>query len=698
MKTMICSQRLKSISRILLVTDDYITSKEISEKLGISKRTVMRELSNTENFYRDFGLELFSKSGNGYKLIGTQEEKESLYSYLQDEEDSVDYSSADNRREKIISEILKERSIAKVSYYSYVFGVSEGTISNDIKVIEEYLKDKDIHIERKQGIGITITGSESSFHKAKADFLHRQMVKRNVEQYIQRNINFDETGFLEDSKIESRIMDLLDKDILFKVITVLKNISLVFLGNINQSSYLGLIIHLTIAIDRIQKDQLIEMDKMILDNLKKDSMYFYAEEFVRRFELEFNISFPEEETAYVLMHIKGTRLKVYEQNDWVDINTEYQCTHIAELLVEKFSGLMGIDFTADEELFAGLMAHLKPAVNRIRFDLEIRNPLLDQIKTQFSEVFEITQQACESICSLFDGKHFDEHEIGYLSLHFGAAIERKNAVAFKNIDINAGVICTSGVGISVLLSSSIRSTFPELNKVKPLSIQQLDEPDGLKGLDIIISTLNITGVDLPVVYVSPLLNDSDIDKIRSSIQKIYTYKQQYFVHDHNIVKEPIAVNYDTITNMKVKTLMGFYKKNNLIQLLLEKIPESAIVREICYHAVLDRDKWGEVKLPDKNFVLYHANVFEIKKPYVVVFRFHEPFYLDDKGTKIVVGLLMLLPKPTAKAERVILSNLSRLIMETEDFIDVMKKDRKDKIIDYVMTKFETTDFNPEYEI
>lgn len=57
----------------------------------------------------------------------------------------------------------------------------------------------------------------------------------------------------------------------------------------------------------------------------------------------------------------------------------------------------------------------------------------------------MTQQAMSEVCQRFQLKPVAEDEIGYLTIHFQAALERQ--IAHKRIL----VVCSSGVGTSHLL-------------------------------------------------------------------------------------------------------------------------------------------------------------------------------------------------------------------------------------------------------
>ena len=68
---------------------------------------------------------------------------------------------------------------------------------------------------------------------------------------------------------------------------------------------------------------------------------------------------------------------------------------------------------------------LKPAINRFRYGMNLRNPMLDSIKANYPVAFEAGVIA-GMVLKEEMGLEIHENEIGYLALHIGAAMERRN--------------------------------------------------------------------------------------------------------------------------------------------------------------------------------------------------------------------------------------------------------------------------------
>ena len=123
--------------------------KELAEKVGVSKRTVQREMEGI-SYFPGYEVTLESKTGKGVWVEGTPEEKKRLLEELKGS-DSYDVSNREERRKRLVLEILKDKGLKKLFYYASQFQVSEATISSDLEAVEGWLNAQHLTIVRKPG-------------------------------------------------------------------------------------------------------------------------------------------------------------------------------------------------------------------------------------------------------------------------------------------------------------------------------------------------------------------------------------------------------------------------------------------------------------------------------------------------------------------------------------------------------------------
>ncbi|MGL5313659.1 MAG: BglG family transcription antiterminator, partial [Peptostreptococcaceae bacterium] len=116
-----------------------------------------------------------------------------------------------------------------------------------------------------------------------------------------------------------------------------------------------------------------------------------------------------------------------------------------------------------------------------------------------------------------------EEEIANIALHVGGALERdsyheKNKV-FKTI-----IVCTSGVGTSMLLKAKLENIFKEKLEIVKIIPSYLVDYINVIDVDFVISTVPLKLEDIPVINISPVLDDKEVKIIEKYIETENVYE------------------------------------------------------------------------------------------------------------------------------------------------------------------------------
>ena len=82
--------------------------------------------------------------------------------------------------------------------------------------------------------------------------------------------------------IKSGMDGILDENIMKKVMECINNIDDGRIVSLTENSYMGLVIHISIAINRIMKDEVIEESSKIENDIVKDLDYSLAQKIARQ--------------------------------------------------------------------------------------------------------------------------------------------------------------------------------------------------------------------------------------------------------------------------------------------------------------------------------------------------------------------------------------------------------------------------------
>ena len=163
-------------------------------------------------------------------------------------------------------------------------------------------------------------------------------------------------------------------------------------------------------------------------------------------------------------------------------------------------------------MYQGLLAHMEPALFRLKQKMGLFNPLKEEIKQKYPILFMAVQSSVEK--EFEEIEYFPDDEIAFIVLHFGSALVMRE----EEISIKALIVCPTGIGTSKMLASRIKKEISEIDSVEINSIKDLQKHGNLKSFDVIISTVRLPFIDIDYILVSPLLTEENI----LTIQKIFT--------------------------------------------------------------------------------------------------------------------------------------------------------------------------------
>lgn len=668
--------RLKQILLIVLKEGQVIPVKELAARIGVSKRTVQRELEYIGSSLKPYHLTFETKTGKGVWLSGNDEDKKRLLEELL-ETDNYDVSNREERRKRLILEILKDKGLKKLFYYSSRFQVSEATVSSDLEAIEGWLRGHNLTITRKPGSGIEVNGTEESYRRAIRAFIEEnmdtRMLRESYEVKEELPAAFGGMGQILKDDILKRVVHCIDGMDDKRVLTL------------TESSYVGLVLHIAIAMSRIMKNEIIEQKESWSNELPGDEDYRLAQEIVKRLEEEFAAKIPKIETAYICLHIKGAKHQSIEWNGQKTVEIERkELLDLVNEMINAFDSENAFAIKQDNEFIQGLLAHLQPTFIRLIHDMKISNPVLEDIRQSYPEIFERSRRAAE-VLEQWLGKPVPETEIGFLTIHFGAALVRMEGKKENIRQVSVGIVCASGIGISRLMLSKLEKIFKERIQLETYGQNDIT-PYVASKVDFFVSSITLRNLDADVLQVNPLLNDEDIEKIR---QKIFHYERvpKKEQAETQLTMELEQIN---ILAMQIKTILRYmevFKVSNditfeeLVIAISGKMSPYGDRQVMIQEDIEEREKLGSQIFAEFGFALLHTRTRGVIRPSFSVCltkdmrAFHDPYF---KGINVV--LVMLLPvDENIRVNSEILGYISSVLIEDYDFLMTISGGDKDEI-------------------
>jgi mannitol operon transcriptional antiterminator len=660
--------RQKEILRRICSEYKYVTISSIAEKLNISSRTVLRELGDIDAWLLGYACSLEKKAGIGIRLKGSLEARKDILEDLEEGKEVKSYSPKE-RQIMILGELLQNNEPVKLFMFTKMLNVTEGTVSHDLDKVEEWLKDYSLRLVRKPGLGIYIEGQEYEIRKAIANLIYENINEAQLLDLIRENLSTE-------VNTRERLLNLIEKD------TIRKLESLIFeheeaLGyRLTDNAYIGLLVHLALAIQRIKKNEKISMDKTYLKELKGYGEFGIAANLAEKISKVFNIEIPEQETGYITMHLRGSKGFENKKENTVLEGLAKEMLKVAEVETGSF-------LEYDEQSLTGLINHLGPTINRLKMNMDIRNPLLEEIKEHYSDLFMLAAK-CVVPIENYIGIKLPDSEIAYIAMHLGAALERKPSgrkKVFKTV-----VSCTTGMGTSALLATRIEKEYDNIQVVDIISSLHVKENRLIdKGVDFIISTVPIEAVLLPVVVVNPLLFEKDKEKVEALIKQLKRKPETYEKPEGNTtdLKEKLS-RLNIYTEGILQVLNNFFLYNYESFKTMEEVIEEvgsklSIDKEGALQIQKDlkaREEKGSTVMSSFNSALLHCKTSGIKEIYFGAMRINNGLYSlngEDEKEQIKLAIVMLAPEHSHKQHIEILSFLSTKLIEAPEFLVSLKE-------------------------
>ncbi len=186
---------------------------------------------------------------------------------------------------------------------------------------------------------------------------------------------------------------------------------------------------------------------------------------------------------------------------------------ITRQFIWQISEELRVNLNGDYDFFENLSAHLE-SVYSAASPVYPDNPIIEEILEENAEVAAAVRKKLP-ILQQYTGEPIEEIELGYITVHVCAALERKKN---KEIAFHVIVACHAGIGTSQLLLERLKKHF-NFQIVDIISVHEAKNMDPGKA-DFIISTVPLEGCGLDHVIVSPLLNDEDYIRVGNKIDSL----------------------------------------------------------------------------------------------------------------------------------------------------------------------------------
>ncbi|MGX7264881.1 BglG family transcription antiterminator [Enterococcus crotali] len=568
--------RTVQIFKRFIWSDYPLTLGELSEDFQISNRTIRNEIKEINEFLDERTLPEIKTIRNRGMCLNLDQKERELLSVCIDEKNELDYL---NREERIFDLILAF-ALAERPVFLYQkeseYQISKSTMDEDMRRVRTILLEYGIEVLSIPKQGIILKGSERTIRTMIYD-----VINRSIDSL--RFLDGNEVGL---STPEKYLFRYIPKNIL-------KEIDHVYHQTISSREDLyrnQLVMFTAIWLSRYLKQELIVDSSWEIVDTGQNKLQAFVDNLCQKLAVRPPIS----ETNYIIFMLESFNTgSISNSVEWV------QAQLLSIQLIQFVEQTTKIPFSKKEEsLHEGLYRHMAGLISRVKSDIQILNPLKENIKRYYGNIYFAIEKFAPTIEAI-TRKELSEDEIAFLTIHFStsvSAINQELTYTYKAV-----VICNHGTATGRLLAEHLK----ELFNMDVIAVLSTGEMDLIKKLDVdlIFSTLSLTYPDKPILVVDPIIKVESRKNIQAFLEQNKQYKRlinnandstELFYRVLDLIKESGGMISSTIYQKLEKTfdknhlkinkrelqpmLKDVLKKSDI--LLLEKCPdwESAIRR------------------------------------------------------------------------------------------------------------------------
>ncbi|MFC4560013.1 BglG family transcription antiterminator [Virgibacillus kekensis] len=662
---MFITSREKSIINLIVRTSGKHTVHSLSSFLDVSVRTVQRDLKSVEKILQQFDLELNRTANDGLFIDGKNEQIFKLIQNLTDVNTTDE--TPEERKLRLLITLLHEGPSFKKQVLANELKVSGVTLSSYLDDLADWMSKFSITLTRKRGVGVELVAEEANKRHALASYFLVYFYEELIE-----NLYILQQG----EELTEKILGYFSPRYLLEIDHLVNQKINKGQTRLADSDYIGLIVHICLTIQRTEHNFLLQ--KEYKAESESTSEFQLMATICEELNEKLAISITNSDIHFLTMILRGSKVQA------ADV-VYYDSVLLGKLIknvIQDVSSKLHVDLSDDFSLFQGLLAHMEPSIFRLKQQLELFNPLTEEIERKYPVLFMAVKK---SLKNGFKDIDFPDDEIAFIVLHFGSALLMNE----EKVMVNAVIVCPTGIGASKMLASRIQKELAEISSVEILSIKDFQTAN-LNEYDLVISTVRLPFTDVDYILVSPLLSEKDIGFIQNYLQNNLeksTKEKQYFNPEHQpdvspkntgqdikILLEEIKDVHSSINfilqNLQVYRKQHYGDRWEVLKEMVEQAEQDGLLTNsvIVMQQLMEREKKGGLGIPNTNMGLFHCRDESVQELIFQVSHLDRPVKIKGMhGQEMVVKnlLLMLAPENLSNREQEILSLISTSLIESD---------------------------------
>ncbi|MEN3930177.1 PRD domain-containing protein [Microvirga sp. W0021] len=487
---------------------ESLPQEELARRLSVSTRTVRSDIDILNDILSGHGAQFVLKRGKGYSLnIDDPAKFEEAIKGTLDSAAPVPQSAAKRVRQLLIR-FLSSAYALKLQDLADEWNVSRATLQADMADVRERFARYQLSIEVKPHYGMKLIGEETAIRVCLADLMSEISSESP-----------DLTLFQDEHKLSAALAI-----VRAELPHCLSRAGL----KLTDEGAQFMTFYCAIAVCRIMEGFPLQDFKAEepVDDIRHAASHIIA--MMRRMT---GIHISASEEAFICVNIAARSVQGILPSE---INAD-DAGALVSYILEYINRHYHYDLRHDEQLRTDMITHVKTMITRVRYQINLPNPVLADIKQHYALAFDFTLSAVSSWAK-HSPYRISENEIGYLVLHIGVGLERHYQIGYLRRP-QALLVNDGGNATLRTLEALLHRRFPQMDICATMTGQEYDQLEAVTA-DFVIATSRLQEKNRPVAVVSPFPSDYQIEQLEKlvSVDRTRPYMlKRYFAAKHFMV-------------------------------------------------------------------------------------------------------------------------------------------------------------------
>ncbi|HBM2908318.1 PRD domain-containing protein [Klebsiella michiganensis] len=473
-------QRLAQL--FTLLQNETLPQEELAQRLSVSTRTVRADITALNALLLHYGAQFILTRGSGYQLVIHDPTR---YQTLEESAPKAQHipRTAADRIHFLLVRFLTSAFSIKLEDLADTWFVSRATLQGDMVDVRERFQRYQLTLETRPRHGMKLFGSEVSIRACLTDLLWE------LSQPGPLNPLIGEEAF--DASVPTLLAGVLQETLTRHHV------------RLTDAGERFICLYGAVAVRRVSEGYpLADFSAEDVGQNVRDA----ARELANTMQqLAGKLLAPAEE-EWLCVHLAARQVQDVDPGTISADDDEALVNYILRYINQQYN----YNLLDDAQLHADLLTHIKTMITRVRYQIMIPNPLLENIKQHYPMAWDMTLAAVSS-WGKYTPYAISENEIGFLVLHIGVGLERHYNIGYQR-QPQVLLVCDTSNAMVRMIEAILQRKYPQLEIAATLS-QREYEQRGEIAEDFVISTVRISEKEKPVVTIAPFPTDYQLDQI-----------------------------------------------------------------------------------------------------------------------------------------------------------------------------------------